>query len=184
MSDAIKDESLKNNNVTLEISRAGKIFTLELNIPMNQEYGRPMLGVSPSYKRYGFIQACKSSAGYIYKITLLTLRGIYDLVMQKQEVDVTGPVGIASMSGQAMKSGFFGFIMFIAMISLNLGIFNLFPIPALDGGRILFVVLEMIFRRRLPQKIEGWIHMAGFIFLISLIILITCKDIYNIFMTH
>ena len=88
------------------------------------------------------------------------------------------------MSGQALRSGLWGFITFIAVIALNLGILNLFPIPALDGGRILFVLLEMILRRRLPEKVENWIHTAGFVVLISLMVLITCKDVYNLFITH
>ncbi len=186
MSDKIKSESIdsENHSVTLEILRDGKILTLDLVIPFNEEYGRPMLGVTPANVRYGFLRACKSSAGFIYRVTALSLRGIADLVLRKQEIEVTGPVGIASMSGQAIRSGFWGFIMFIAIVSLNLGIFNLFPIPALDGGRILFVLLEIILRRRLPERVENWIHTAGFVFLITLIILITFHDIYNIFFTH
>ena len=112
------------------------------------------------------------------------MRGLYDLITRQQEADVTGPVGIASMSGRAMRSGFWDFMTFIAIVALNLGIMNLFPIPALDGGRIIFVLLEMIVRRRLPNKVENWIHMAGFVLLISLMILITCKDVYNLFFTH
>ena len=104
--------------------------------------------------------------------------------MGRQEADVTGPVGIASMSGRAMRSGFWDFLTFIAIIALNLGILNLFPIPALDGGRLLFVVLEMLVRRRLPEKVEDWIHTAGFVVLISLMILITCKDVYTLFFTN
>ena len=125
MSDKIKSESIdsENHSVTLEILRDGKILTLDLIIPFNEEYGRPMLGVTPANVRYSFLKACRSSAGFIYRITLLTLRGIADLAMRRQEIEVTGPVGIASMSGQALRSGFWGFIMFVAIISLNLGIF-------------------------------------------------------------
>ena len=59
----------------------------------------------------------------------------------------------------------------------------MFPIPALDGGRILFVLLEMILRRRLPEKVENWIHAAGFAVLIFLMLLITCQDVYHLFWT-
>ena len=171
-------------NVTLEVKRGTETLTLTLNVPNNEEYGRPMLGISPSFVHYGLFQALRNSASYTYRMTMMMFRGLAELVMGYQEADVTGPVGIASMSGQAMRSGLWGFITFIAIIALNLGILNLFPIPALDGGRILFVLLEMILRRRLPEKVENWIHTAGFVVLISLMILVTCKDIYNIFMTH
>ena len=184
MSEKVRTESLKDENVVLEIKRGQENLTLKVKIPVNEEYGRPMLGVSPSHARYGFIKAIKSSLGYTYRMTSMMLRGFYELIARRQEADVTGPVGIASMSGKAMREGFWDFITFIAIIALNLGILNLFPIPALDGGRILFVLLEMIVRRRLPEKVENWIHMAGFALLVSLMVLITFKDIYNLFFTH
>ena len=184
MSEKIRTESLKNENLTLEIKRGDEIFTLNLNVPVNKEYGRPMLGISPSHVRYGLVKALRSSLGYTYRMTSMMMRGFYELITRRQEADVTGPVGIASMSGKALREGVWDFLTFIAIIALNLGILNLFPIPALDGGRLLFVMLEMIFRRRLPEKVENWIHMAGFALLISLMILITCKDVYNLFFTH
>ncbi|MBR1485743.1 MAG: RIP metalloprotease RseP, partial [Synergistaceae bacterium] len=184
MSEIIRSESLKNENVIFEIKRGNENLTLKIQIPLNEEYGRPMLGISPSHARYGFIKSIQNSLGYTYRMTSMMLRGFYELIMRRQEADVTGPVGIASMSGKALREGFWDFITFIAIIALNLGILNLFPIPALDGGRILFVLLEMIFRRRLPEKIENYIHMAGFALLISLMVLITCKDVYNLFFTH
>lgn len=112
------------------------------------------------------------------------LKGVWDWVTQRQEVDVTGPIGIASMSGRAMREGLWSFVTFLALISLNLGLLNLFPIPALDGGRILFVLLEMVFRRRLPERVENWIHMTGFVLLIALMIFVTWQDVYNLFWTR
>lgn len=184
MSGKIQEESQKNPEVSFEVRRGDETLTLTANIPMNEEYGRPMLGVSPSYMHYTFLQACRSSLGYTYRMTKLMLRGLAELILRRQETEVTGPVGIAAMSGRAMQSGIWDFITFIAVIALNLGIMNLFPIPALDGGRLLFVCLEMIVRRRLPTKIENWIHAAGFVVLISLMVFITFKDVYNLFLTH
>ena len=88
------------------------------------------------------------------------------------------------MSGRAMREGLWSFVTFLALISLNLGLLNLFPIPALDGGRILFVLLEMVFRRRLPERVENWIHMTGFVLLIALMIFVTWQDVYNLFWTR
>ena len=184
MSELIRTEGTKNPSLTLTVKRGDETLTLTVNVPNNEEYGRPMLGVSPSHTRYGFLMACRNSLSYTYRMTKLMFQGLAEFVLGRQEADVTGPVGIASMSGQAMRSGFWDFLTFIAIIALNLGILNLFPIPALDGGRLLFVMLEMITRRRLPEKVEGWIHTAGFVVLISLMVLITCKDIYTLFLTH
>ena len=184
ISDIIRVETLKDENVTIEVKRGEEILTFSVNIPNNEEYGRPMLGVSPAHARYGIFRAIRSSLGYTYKMTMMMFRGFYELITGRQEADVTGPIGIASMSGKAIREGFWDFITFIAIIALNLGVLNLFPIPALDGGRLLFVLLEMVFRRRLPERVENWIHTAGFALIISLMLLITCKDIYNLFFTH
>lgn len=183
-SEKIRVEALKDPEVKIEILRGEKNLSFNVNIPVSQTYGRPMLGISPSYSRMGFFEAFYNSLTYTYRMSALMLRGFLDLITGQQEADVTGPVGIASMSGQAMRSGFWDFISFMAIIALNLGILNLFPIPALDGGRLLFVLLEMIVRRRLPNKIENWIHTAGFAVLLFLMVLITFKDVYNIFFTH
>jgi len=95
--------------------------------------------------------------------------------------DVMGPVGIADLAGKAAKSGLETFINFIALITLNLGIFNLLPLPALDGGRIVFSLYEMITRKRVNPKIEAIIHTVGFLLLMGLAVLITYQDILRIF---
>ncbi len=184
MQETLQLEAQKNESLTLEIKRENEIINVNLTVPFSSEYSRYMLGISPALEKFGLIDAIKNSGSFTYRATVLMLRGIADLIRGAREIDVTGPVGIASMSGQAMSSGFWSFVMFISMIALNLGLLNLFPIPALDGGRILFVLLEMILRRRLPERVENWIHTAGFVLLISLMILITCHDVYNIFLTH
>ena len=68
----------------------------------------------------------------------------------------------------------------MALITINLGIFNLLPLPALDGGRILFILFELITRKPVPQKYEGWVHTIGLILLLGLMLLITAKDIITL----
>ncbi|HRT00893.1 MAG TPA: site-2 protease family protein, partial [Fervidobacterium sp.] len=70
----------------------------------------------------------------------------------------------------------------VAMITINLGIFNLFPLPALDGGRIIFALIEMITRRKINRNVENWIHAIGFFLLIGLVIFITFIDVGRFFM--
>lgn len=169
--------------VNFSIQRGDQTLELAASIPMNQEYGYPMLGITPALERYTALGALENAGGYIWDMTVLMLKGIWDWVTQQQEVDVTGPIGIASMSGKAMREGFWSFVTFLALISLNLGLLNLLPFPALDGGRIIFVVLEMLLRRRLPEKVENWIHTVGFVVLISLMVFITFQDVYHLFIT-
>jgi regulator of sigma E protease len=175
-------EAAREGDVTFTVERGDQVIQIRVSIPFNEEYGYPMLGVTPALERYTALGAMENATGYIWDMTRLMLQGIRDWILQKQEVDVTGPIGIASMSGKAMREGSWSFITFLALISLNLGLLNLFPFPALDGGRIVFVLLEMLFRRRLPEKVENWIHLTGFVLLISLMIFVTWQDIYRLFL--
>lgn len=91
--------------------------------------------------------------------------------------DVVGPVGMYKMIGSAAQSGIFDLLSLGALISINLGIFNLLPFPALDGGRIVFILIEMIRRKPLNEEIEGKIHFIGFAILISLMVFLVFKDV-------
>lgn len=94
---------------------------------------------------------------------------------------VTGPVGIAQMTGEVAKAGISPLMQFAAFISINLAVINILPLPALDGGRIVFVLLERIRRgKRVPAKVEGLVHLIGFVILISIIMVITYQDIIRI----
>lgn len=94
---------------------------------------------------------------------------------------LTGPVGIAIYTNEATKLGLTYVLEFGGLISLNLALINILPIPALDGGRILFVLLEVILRRKIPAKVEQIAHTAGFIGLIALMLLVTWRDISRFF---
>ncbi len=96
-------------------------------------------------------------------------------------LNVAGPVGIAEMTGKAFKIGFTTLLVLMAMLSLNLGIINILPIPALDGGRILFLLIEKIKGSPVDAKLEGYIHGISFFILIALMLLVTAKDILRFF---
>jgi regulator of sigma E protease len=93
---------------------------------------------------------------------------------------MSGPVGITAAIGSVAKANLFNILPIMALITINLGIFNLLPLPALDGGRILFILFELIFRKPVPQKYEGWVHTAGLILLLGFMLLITAKDIITL----
>ena len=95
--------------------------------------------------------------------------------------NVSGPIGVAGTMSEAARTDILQFLLLVAVISINLGIVNLFPIPALDGGRIVFILIEMIFRRPVPPKYEGIVHFVGIIILFALMILILFKDIFTLF---
>ncbi len=95
--------------------------------------------------------------------------------------EVTGPVGIANVVGNSAKAGVSDLLMIVAVISANLAVINMVPFPALDGGRVVVVIIEAIIRRPISSKIVGWVNGLGFIALIGLMIVVTFKDVFYMF---
>ena len=126
---------------------------------------------------YGF-----KNAVYYGRIVLMSLR---DIIVGKYGLnDLQGPVGIVTVIGDVTeKSGFdFSFILDIAtLVTINIGIFNLLPIPALDGGRLVFLLIEAVRRKALKAETEGMIHFVGFAALMLLMVFVTFNDVKNIF---
>ncbi len=107
---------------------------------------------------------------------------ITDLVVrQKVAQDVSGPIGIVVMSGQVVRQGVAPFLQFLGMLSVNLAVINFLPIPALDGGRALFLIIEKIRRKPMNRKLESKIHGIAFLLLIGLILLVSVQDIFRLF---
>jgi regulator of sigma E protease len=112
---------------------------------------------------------------------ILFKNGIISMIIGAMPAVVAGPVGIAQLTGEVAKAGIGPLIEFAAFLSINLAIINILPLPALDGGRIAFVLLEWVRRgRRVSPKTEGLIHLVGFVMLMALIVAITYQDIVRI----
>ena len=107
---------------------------------------------------------------------------LYDLVRGRYGAEaVSGPIGAAKTIGEAARVSFSTFIYLIGLISVNLGLVNLLPFPALDGGRLVFQFIELITRKKVPSKVEAMIHAIGLIVLLGLMVVITGKDIIKLF---
>jgi len=118
-------------------------------------------------------------ATFVY--TVEVLRSFGDLlknlvVHQTVSVDLSGPVGIAVMTGQAARLGFTYLLQFAALLSINLAVVNALPFPALDGGRILFLLIEVVRRKSVNHQAEAIVHNLGFVFLMALVALVTYRD--------
>jgi len=163
--------------IMLTFERNGVVHVLEVNIPLDPGQKVPLLGIRPSMTKYPFPRAVAGSLGYIWDFSIEIVKGIWIWATGRGQVDITGPVGIASMAGEAARDGFWTFLAFLSMINLHLGILNLLPFPALDGGRILLVTGEIVTGKKLPPRLENLVHMAGFILLILLLIFVTWKDL-------
>ena len=94
---------------------------------------------------------------------------------------ISGPVGVAQTVGDAAKTDYVGFLYIGAMLTMNLGVFNFIPFPALDGGRFLMLCIEGIFHKPINKNVEGYINFIGLIILFALMILVTCKDVFKLF---
>lgn len=101
------------------------------------------------------------------------------IVHQRVGVDLSGPVGIAVMTGEVASLGFVYLLQFTALLSINLAVLNILPFPALDGGRILFLLIEAVRRKPVDQRIEAIVHNTGFILLMALVVLVTYRDIVH-----
>lgn len=170
----------KDHKVDLEIEKKdGSIVTYHLTA--KAEKGYYVYGVTASVDRdYGIIHSL-SYTGTKF-IALIHTMGISLMSLITGDIAVdqfSGPVGVYDMVDNQVAAGFGNVAYFIAYLSINIGFINLLPIPALDGGRILFLVIEKIKGSKVDPKIESLIHFIGFILLMGLILLITFNDIFG-----
>lgn len=106
---------------------------------------------------------------------------LVDLVTGRYTVNqLSGPVGVTVAIGQVSSFGWFSLLQFVAMITINLGVFNLLPLPALDGGRLIFLLIELVRRKPVAAKYEGVVHAVGFMLLIGLMIFVTVNDVVKL----
>ena len=124
--------------------------------------------------------------GETFKTTFSYVRTIWfsliDLITGKYGLSaMSGPVGLTVAIGSVAKQSLKNLLPIIALITVNLGVFNLLPLPALDGGRLVFILFEMIFRKKVPEKFEGVVHGIGFALLLILMLVVTAKDIWGLF---
>lgn len=179
----------QNSDIAVKVARGTeeKVFTIHPEVVKAGEPGRlGILLADAGLVRYpwyiaiykGFIAAFWQLINIFVGFYLL-IKGL--ILGHGMAFDVSGPVGIASVIGQSAKLGISYLINVSAMISLSLAALNIIPFPALDGGRVLFVVLEKIFRKPVPQKYEQMAHTIGFVLLLILIVIVTGRDIKGLF---
>jgi regulator of sigma E protease len=138
-----------------------------------------MVGVAPGLP---FFKALGEGAKSAYYTVVGTFEAFGHLVAGKVSLEtISGPVGLTKMVGDAQKIGFSYVILLTAIISINLAVINILPLPALDGGRIIFVFIETIIRRPLPKKFVEWTNGIGFLLLILLMIVVSIKDVIKLF---
>ncbi len=190
--DIAKEAALTpDRHIQLLLERDGKEqkFSFDLyEIPGEQNgfdnQPRPMLGIRSvtttevMYKNIGLLQALKDGAYESWRLTEMTIRGVGQMISgQRGAEDVGGIIRIAEMSGDiSKKSGFVDFIIFMALLSVNLGLINLFPIPVLDGGHVVIYVLEIITGREMNANVKNLLFKIGLFLIIALMVFATYND--------
>ncbi len=139
--------------------------------------GRGLIGIAPASKKHAFFSSLYLGLTYTWFLIQLIFVSLFQMISGSIPADVAGPVGIAAVVGEMMQEGVSNLISLAAIISVNLGIINLLPIPALDGSRIVFLILEGIRGKPVDPRKEGFIHFVGFTLLILLMVFIAFHDI-------
>lgn len=178
------DKSL-DKPVQLKVEREGVQREIQVVPIVLEQTKKPGIGIALAdigdvrYPVWLAIPESVKLTAALFKAITLAIGGIIKDAILGQPVtaELAGPVGIAVLTGQAAKQGFVALLQFMAVLSINLAFLNIIPFPALDGGRILFILIEKVIRRPVPRRVEGWIHSIGFILLISLVLFITYRDL-------
>ncbi|TEB10171.1 RIP metalloprotease RseP [Pelotomaculum propionicicum] len=171
--------------ITVDVIRNNEKLQLAMKTERN-EAGQGKIGIYPmeEYKRVGPLRALSLGAEWTVKITVTIMDFISKMIFGQAPPDLGGPVRVVTEIGKAAHVGFFMLIQMAAILSINLGLFNLFPIPALDGSRILFLIWEKLRGRPVDPVRENFIHLVGFGLLLLLMVVITYNDILHIFVVN
>lgn len=170
-------------DINITVLRNGKEQYFSIKPIIDNDENRLIIGITPKMKR-SLILSIKS--GFENVIFVLGLMFQFFAMLFKGKVtsdDISGPIGIVFLVGEAAKSGLLYVLYVAGFISINLGFFNLLPIPALDGSRLVFLIIELIRGKPVNPEKEGFVHFIGLVFLMLLMLVVAYKDIikFNVF---
>jgi regulator of sigma E protease len=184
----IREEISKspNKEIIINVRRGDKELSIPV-VPKQSSDGTGLIGVEvrPSDKRESFINSIKLSLemNYSFFKDFITFLGML-FTGKVTSVAVAGPVGIVTTAASTVAVGWSYFFFFMALLSVNLGLINLFPFPPLDGGRIIFSLIEGIFKKKVNKNVEATINTIGFMLLMALIVFVTWNDIARLISPH
>ena len=177
---AVESETKDKTAPTLDVTISEKGSDKQVTVTPEESQGCYLLGVQPGIKS-DFVSMFVGGFTTAADSALRILSALKNLIFQPDLNKLGGPVAIFKASSDAAKNGIENVLYFLAMISINIGIFNLIPIPALDGGKIVLNILEAIRRKPLKQEIETYVTLAGVVIMVVLMIAVTWNDIMRLF---
>ena len=177
---AVETETKDKTAPTLDVTISENGSDKQVTVTPEESQGRYLLGVQPGIKS-DFVSMFVGGFTTAADSALRILSALKNLIFQPDLNKLGGPVAIFKASSDAAKNGIENVLYFLAIISINIGIFNLIPIPALDGGKIVLNILEAIRRKPLKQEIETYVTLAGVVIMVVLMIAVTWNDIMRLF---
>ncbi|MGC0304903.1 RIP metalloprotease RseP [Streptococcus sp. CL6.35] len=177
---AVESETKDKTAPTLDVTISENGSDKQVTVSPEESQGGYLLGVQPGIKS-DFVSMFVGGFTTAADSALRILSALKNLIFQPDLNKLGGPVAIFKASSDAAKNGIENVLYFLAIISINIGIFNLIPIPALDGGKIVLNILEAIRRKPLKQEIETYVTLAGVVIMVVLMIAVTWNDIMRLF---
>ena len=170
-----------NHVVSVTLDRQGEILSTTV-IP-RESGDRAVIGINPvlEVKEYGIGESAVNAVTHTGSTMAEMVLGLWNIITGQSKGDVAGPIGVAQMAGQVAQHGFISLLLFTALLSLNLGVINLLPIPVLDGGHLVLLLLEGMTGRKLPEKALQYIQMTGVGLLLLVFVYSTFQDILRLF---
>ena len=180
----------------LGVRRGDDLLSIQLAPKYSEAEQRFLIGVSlnpgyvPVYGPVSVFRAVQLGAGYCVQAAGAIIEALRNLITTGAGLEQTsGPVGIVKLiaeetqrsAAESAQEALLTYGQLLVLISVNLGLFNLIPIPGLDDSRLVFLLIEAIRRKPVPQKVEAYVHMAGYVLLFGLMVVMTYKDVLNIF---
>lgn len=171
--------------LNIRVDHGGQLRDHAITPEVDPESGIGLIGITPRdpvWKRIGLWAGLREGLSRTWQITVMTVAGLVELIRGKVSAEgVSGPIGIIQLIDESARFGFIYVANLTALISINLGLLNLLPIPALDGSRLLFMLVEAVRGKPVNPAKENFVHLIGFMLLMGLMILITYKDLARIF---
>ncbi|MBQ3180203.1 MAG: RIP metalloprotease RseP [Firmicutes bacterium] len=165
------------DTVQIGYMRDGELYAVSVPTGLNEETGSAVLGVRQGVERTGLWDALKNGCVMTVNFTVMLVVSLWQMITGAAAVDVAGPVGMVSMVGEFADVGLIYLFLFAGILSVNLGVMNLLPIPALDGSRLVFLAIEGIRRKPIDRDKEAMVHLVGFVLLMMLMGVVTYLDI-------
>lgn len=172
------------NGKTVQIvyERNSQVEEVSITAKFHEKYKRVMFGIQSeiTYEQKTLGESWIAAMDHTKEIFLMMLDGLANLVKEPSEAELSGPIGIAQMAGQAAETGIIPLLNFAALLSLNLGIINLLPVPALDGGHFVGLAIEAVRGKPLGSKALMYTQRAGIAFLLMLTLYATTSDLIRV----